>query len=125
MIMIKKNILSISVALIIMYLSLSNAKKFDDITSFKLADKLVHTAMYFGFMALIMFENRKTLITGRNLFIAALIPLFYGILMEVLQGTITATRTASAMDALFNALGILLAVLLWKWIKPFSGKNFR
>ncbi len=123
--MVKKNILSISVALIIMYLSLINAKKFDDISTFELADKLVHTAMYFGFMGLIMFENRKTLITGRKLFIAALIPLFYGILMEVLQGTLTETRTASVLDALFNSLGIILAVLLWQWVNPFSRENVR
>ena len=108
-----------------MYLSLINAKKFDDISTFELADKLVHTAMYFGFMGLIMFENRKTLITGRKLFIAALIPLFYGILMEVLQGTLTETRTASVLDALFNSLGIILAVLLWQWVKPFSWENVR
>ena len=123
--MVKKNILSISVALIIMYLSLINAKKFDDISTFELADKLVHSAMYFGFMGLIMFENRKTLITGRKLFIAALIPLFYGILMEVLQGTLTETRTASVLDALFNSLGIILAVILWQWVNPFSRENVR
>ena len=123
--MVKKNILSISVALIIMYLSLINAKKFDDISTFELADKLVHTAMYFGFMGLIMFENRKTLITGRKLFIAALIPLFYGILMEVLQGTLSETRTASVLDALFNSLGIILAVILWQWVNPFSRENVR
>lgn len=123
--MVKKNILSISVALIIMYLSLINAKKFDDISTFELADKLVHSAMYFGFMGLIMFENRKTLITGRKLFIAALIPLFYGILMEVLQGTLTETRTASVLDALFNTLGIILAVILWQWVNPFSRENVR
>jgi VanZ family protein len=123
--MIKKNILSITVALAIMYLSLSNAKKFDDITTFKLADKLVHTAMYFGFMVFIIFENRKTLFSVKQVYIAGLIPLFYGILLEILQGTITETRTASFSDALFNAFGILIAILLWLWIKPFLQERIR
>jgi VanZ family protein len=123
--MIKKNILSISVALIIMYLSLTNAKKFDDITTFKLADKLVHTAMYFGFMGLIIFENRKTLVSVRQQYTAGLIPLSYGIIMEILQGTLTETRTASFSDALFNAFGILIAILLWQWIKPFLPERIK
>lgn len=123
--MIKKNILSVSVSLIIMYLSLTNSKNFADIPTFKLADKLVHTAMYFVFMGLIMFENRKSLLSGKQLFIAGLIPLFYGILMEILQGTLSKTRTASVSDALFNAFGILLAIFMWQWIKPFSKENIR
>jgi len=118
--MIRKNILSISVALVIMYLSLINKKEFDDITTFKLADKLVHTAMYFGFMCLVLFENRKSLSSGRQIYLAGLIPLLYGILMEVLQGTLTETRNASLPDAVFNALGVLIAILLWQWVKPFS-----
>jgi VanZ family protein len=123
--MVKKNILSIFVALVIMYLSLTNSKKFDNVTTFELADKLVHTAMYFGFMGLIIYENRKTLTSSRKLFMLGLIPLFYGILMEVLQGTVTETRTASFSDVLFNAFGILLAFLLWQLIKPLSGQNIR
>ncbi len=123
--MIKKNILSVSVALLIMYLSLINAKKFDDITTFKLADKLVHSAMYFGLMGLIIFENRKTLVSVRQIYIAGLVPLFYGILMEILQGTLTDTRKASFSDALFNALGILIAILLWRWLKPFLQERIR
>jgi VanZ family protein len=123
--MIKKNILSITVALVIMYLSLTNSKKFDNITTFKLADKLVHTAMYLGFMGIIMFENRESLISRKQLFIAGLIPLFYGILMEILQGTLTVTRTASVSDALFDAFGIVIAIFLWQWIEPFLKEKLR
>jgi VanZ family protein len=123
--MVRKNILSIAVALVIMYLSLTDAKKFDNITTFKFADKLVHTAMYFGFMGIIMFENRESLISRKQLFIAGLIPLFYGILMEILQGTLTVTRTASVADALFDAFGIVIAILLWRWLKPFSQEKLR
>jgi VanZ family protein len=118
--MVKKNILSIIIALVILYLSLINSNKFEDIPTFDFADKLVHSAMYFVFTGFILFDNRKTLISGKHFFLAGLIPVFYGVLMEILQGTLTETRTASVLDGVFNTLGVVLAVLIWIWIKPFS-----
>ncbi len=37
----------------------------------------------------------------------------YGILIEILQGSLTSGRTADPLDALANAGGALLAVLVW------------
>jgi VanZ family protein len=123
--MVKKNVLSIIIALVIMYLSLLNSKEFENIPTFDFADKLVHSAMYFVFMGVILFENRKTITSGKHFFLAGLIPVFYGVLMEILQGTLTETRTASVLDAVFNTLGVAIAVLVWMNIKPFSRKNVR
>jgi VanZ family protein len=125
MFMIKNNILSIFVALVIAYLSLSGSKKFEDISPFSFVDKIVHTCMYFGFMGIILFENRKRLLTIKQLLIAGLIPFSYGVLMEVLQATITTDRSGSVFDALFNTAGILICIFLWHRIKPFSGKSLR
>ncbi len=59
--MIKRNIFSITVALLIMYLSLANSDTFaksplEEIPNF---DKVVHFCMYFGFMSVIILENRR------------------------------------------------------------------
>jgi VanZ family protein len=119
--MIKKNILSILVALIILYLSLAKADTFKKVSfiSFPNIDKVVHFGMYFGFMSVIIFENRKTIKKNSQLFLTGLIPLFYGILMEFLQAVLTVDRFADIYDVLFNTIGILISIFLWLWIKPF------
>jgi VanZ family protein len=125
--MLKNNILSILVALIIMYLSLASSQTFENVPLPKIPhiDKIVHFLMYFGLMSTIIFENRKTLKTTRNLFLISLIPLFYGILMEILQGVFTATRFASFFDAVFDAAGIYVCILLWLWVKTFKKDRIR
>ena len=118
--MLKKNIFSIIVALVIMYLSLASSETFDEVTLFNIPyiDKIVHFGMYFGLMSVIIFENRKTFKSTGYLFIIALIPLFYGILMEFLQLTLTSSRSGSFYDVISNASGILVSILLWLAIKP-------
>jgi hypothetical protein len=118
--MVKKNLLSISVALVIGYLSLASSDTFNKIHVFNIPyfDKIVHFIMYFGFMSVIIFENRRTLINTRNLFLTALIPFFYGILMELLQAALTISRSGSFFDIVFDTAGVLISILLWLWIKP-------
>lgn len=125
--MLKKNIFSIIVALIIMYLSLASSDTFDKVPLFNIPylDKIVHFLMYFGLMSVIIFENRKVLKTTHNLFLTALIPLLYGILMEILQAAFTETRSGSFYDVLFNSTGILVSLLLWLWVKPLLKENLR
>jgi VanZ family protein len=38
----------------------------------------------------------------------------YGIIIEVLQGTLTIYRSASLLDVLANTVGIILAMVLFK-----------
>lgn len=110
-----------------MYLSLTGSHTFDKVSFINIPyfDKIVHFGMYFGLMSVIIFENRKTLRSTRHLFLISLIPLFYGILMEILQSTLTLTRTGSFFDALFNCVGILVSILLWLWIKPLKKEIFK
>ncbi len=119
--MVKKNVFSILVALIILYLSLSNPHTFDKVPIIKIPhiDKIVHFLMYFGFMSVIIFENRKLINNVRQLLLISLIPLFYGILMEVLQSVLTTSRTGDIFDVLFNTIGIFTSLLLSIWINPF------
>jgi VanZ family protein len=125
--MVKKNIFSILVSLIIMYLSLTGSHTFDKVSFINIPyfDKIVHFGMYFVFMSVIIFENRKTIKGPGNLFLAGLIPFFYGILLEILQSTLTVTRTGSIYDALSDSAGILVSILLWLWIKPLRKKIIR
>jgi VanZ family protein len=119
--MLKKNVFSILVALIILYLSLSNPHTFDKVPIIKIPhfDKIVHFLMYFDLMSVIIFENRKLINNVRQLLLISLIPLFYGILMEVLQSVLTTSRTGDIFDVLFNTIGIFTSLLLSIWINPF------
>lgn len=118
--MLRKNIFSIIVALIILYLSLASSETFESVPLFDISyfDKIVHFGMYCGFMSVIIFENRKSVKSNLQLFLFAAIPFIFGILMEVLQFTLTTSRSASLFDVLSNCAGILTSILLWLWIKP-------
>jgi VanZ family protein len=123
--MIRKNLFSILVALILLFLSLTNAETFKKVQlgSFPNFDKVVHFGMYFVLMSVIIIEHRKSLSNPLNLFLLGLIPLSYGILMEILQLTLTSTRTGDFYDALADAAGVLASALLWLIIKSFSRNN--
>jgi len=118
--MLKKNILSILVAFVILFLSLTSSESFGEVNflNFDKLDKLVHFLMYAGFTSVIIFENRKSIKGNRYLFTLALIPFFYGIIMEILQLTVTASRSGDIYDIFFNSAGILASVILWIIIKP-------
>ena len=120
--MVKKNIFSILIALIIMYLSLTSSHTFDKVPAFNIPffDKIVHFGMYFGLMSVIILENRNSFKRILPFFLTGLIPLFYGILMEILQSTVTVTRTGSFYDALADCAGILVSILLWLLIRSFE-----
>jgi VanZ family protein len=125
--MIRKNIFSILVALLLLYLSLANPENFaeSELTRVKNFDKIVHFGMYFLMMSVIIIEHRKNISNPINLLLLALIPLSYGVLMEILQLTLTSTRSGDFYDALFNAAGTLTSVLLWFLIKPAIKKPVR
>jgi len=118
--MIRKNIFSILVALLLLYLSLANPDKFvkEELAGIPNIDKIAHFGMYFIMMSVIIIEHRKSLRNPINLFLMALIPISYGILMEILQLTLTSSRSGDFYDALFDAAGTLTSVLLWFLIKP-------
>jgi VanZ family protein len=125
--MIKKNLFSILVALLILYLSLTSSDAFKKVAIYELPnlDKIVHAGLYFLLMSAIIFDNRKTINKSSHLFLTALIPLAYGIFMEILQSSLTISRSASIYDVIANTTGILLSVLLWLLLKPMLKDKFR
>jgi VanZ family protein len=125
--MIKKYKFSILIALIIMYLSLASSHTFDKVpfVNFPYADKIVHFLMYFGLMSVIIFENRKIIKSIYALFLTGIIPFFYGILLEILQATLTTTRSGSIYDALADGAGVIISILLCLLIKPYINDLIR
>jgi VanZ family protein len=112
--MLKKNFLTILVALVILLLSMAGAGNFEKVSIARIPhiDKAVHAGMYFALTLVIIFENRKYLSPGKLILIATLVPLVYGIIMELLQ-MMTATRSGNLFDAVFDFAGILVALLIW------------
>jgi VanZ family protein len=125
--MIRRNILSIFTAVLIAYLSLSESDNYNKIgfLNFPGADKIVHFCMYFLFMSVIVFNNRKNIKKINILLLTGVIPAFYGILMEFLQRWLTATRTASLADILFDISGILLSIIICVAFKPIRNQIIR
>ena len=118
--MLRNNKFSIIVALIIAYLSLAGSKSFDEVPLFEIPflDKIAHFGMYFVFMSVMIFEKRKSFTNTSHLLLLSLIPVSYGLLMEILQMTITETRSGDTFDFLANTAGTLVSLLVWLWIKP-------
>jgi len=125
--MIRKNFFSILVAILLLYLSLTNSEKFEKtkLDNIPNIDKIIHFGMYFVLMTVIIIEHRKSLKNTINLFLLTLIPLAYGILLEILQLTLTSTRSGDFYDALSDAAGILASVILWLLIKPSLKESVR
>lgn len=125
--MIRKNILSILVALIILYLSLANSQTFDKVPVFDIPyfDKIVHFCMYFGLMSAIIFENRRSVLNNDKLIIASVLSISYGILMEFLQIYLTSTRSGSFFDALADLAGVVISVLLWMFVRSRYRENIK
>jgi VanZ family protein len=117
--LIKKNILSIITALIIMYLSLASSDSFDEVPVFDLPylDKIIHFGMYFALMMSLLYENRSSNNKFRNQLMLAFIPFIYGILLEFAQLWFTATRSGEIMDAVFDLVGIVFALSAWRIYK--------
>ena len=117
---------SIIISAIICFLSLKNSNSFDNLNIFYFPhmDKIVHLCMYFGFMSVLIFETFIIAKKRYSLLVLALIPFFCGIIIEVLQGLLTTTRSASVADAIFNTLGILISVYLWLIIRLIYYEKF-
>ncbi len=123
--MIRKNIFSISVSLIILYLSLSTPQTFVKLGFFDIPylDKFVHFGLYFVLMAVIIIEHRYACTNTRKLLLIALIPFFLGIIVEIMQSGLTSYREGDILDTIADSAGITAALFLWLFIKPYYCKE--
>lgn len=106
--------IAVSITLIIAFLSLIKLNG----TSVKInhIDKLEHAIAY-AFLALGWLLYFKESFSNKKLkYIIALGCVFYGIVIEVLQTTLTTYRTASLLDILANMFGVFVALLVFSSI---------
>ncbi len=105
--------LAILATLGVAILSLGAVPKLNLGLNLKSSDKFLHFFAYFSLCLLWFFALRDRL--HRYIF-RILIPLgliLYGIILEGLQGGLTTYRTADLYDALSNAAGVFVAMLLF------------
>ncbi len=120
--MLKKHKFSISFFLwmgavtVLSLLPLKEAPKIE----FTLADKIVHFAFYFlacvlgVFFIREKFQSKFSVIQG--IIMMALFTVFYGILIEILQHTVTVYRKGDVYDALANSIGAIIGSLFLFWL---------
>jgi VanZ family protein len=117
--MVRKNIISSIIAIVILILSLTGQSTYSrlNIPPIPYLDKLVHASMYFGLMSALIYENRSILKGPKNYFILATIPLIFGAAIEMMQSMFTRDRSGDILDEVFNLAGIILSVGLWLIVK--------
>ncbi|MCB4806799.1 VanZ family protein [Tamlana sp. 62-3] len=124
--MLKKGILAITafynVALAIV--CLINIKELPEVAVSNI-DKIFHFVTYALLMCLWYFSLVYTLNFSqkKGLWYAFLIAFVFGIVIEVLQGTITTTRALDVFDVVANTLGALLATLVLSIYNMLQVKN--
>jgi VanZ family protein len=126
--MIRNNKFTIIISFLILYLSLANAKTFSKFSQFETIpyfDKFVHFGLYFLFTAVLIFEHRSLFKNTRQLLLTALIPFFFGAIMEFLQADLTTTRSGDIFDLLADSVGIAIALYLWLVVKPFYREKIK
>jgi len=73
-------------------------------------DKILHCLAY-GLLFLLWYFTLNSLKIAKPIFIAIIVSLVYGIIIEVLQGEFTTDRQLDVFDALANLIGIVFAAL--------------
>ena len=109
----KDNIFIIAVIITtsIAYSSLVKAPKM--VGDFANIDKLYHVLAYFILTTCWLFTfHKKSLLK----YVIAIACVIYGILIELLQETITTNRTGDYKDVLSNTIGIVLAIIVYNKI---------
>ena len=113
--MLKKQVFLITVfySLALATICLIPLKKLPDI-GVSFADKIFHSLTYvilaFLWFYSLVFHFKTSKI--KSIIYASIISIFFGIIIEILQGTLTKTRQADFLDILANSLGVLLVALL-------------
>jgi VanZ family protein len=125
--MIRKNKFTIVTAMVILYLSLAGSITFGQsgILNIPYIDKIGHFGLYFTLMSVIILEHKNLFQNTRQLLLVALIPFFFGNLIEILQMTLTSNRKGEILDALANSAGITIALFLWLFVKPYYKQEFK
>lgn len=87
-------------------------------------DKIVHFILFFVLTILLVSEFNKLNLEKKTLSIAYLwssfISIGYGVAIEALQHFVFASRSASFGDVFANSLGVLFAILIYRYVNSTS-----
>ena len=88
-------------------------------------DKLVHFLFYLVFVVLWSFANVKSYLKLKYDLLIVVFAIFYGIIIEVLQGLLTTTREPDLYDVFANSLGEIIGYFGFYCVKyKFFNKFF-
>jgi VanZ family protein len=104
--------ISIAITILITALSLFKVQRIP-ISDVSNLDKIQHTLAYFV-LTVSWFISRDIKFKATTDGIILICCFAFGIIIEVLQGSITTYRTASFLDVIANSLGILIGFVLFK-----------
>ncbi|MDT0689298.1 VanZ family protein [Salegentibacter sp. F188] len=107
---------------LITYLSLAQLGKIN-VGTFSPTDKMMHAGAYFVLVGVwqvfFILKSQDNQNYKQNLYKISAASILFGMLIEVLQGTLTSHREPDWYDILANSIGALLAVLIFLSIKNF------
>lgn len=105
------------------YLSLIDLSE-TPVTKMGISDKVMHGTAYFFLTLLWLFYlifGKVSWSFSTKIAVVCVFSIVFGILIEVLQGTMTSYRTADIFDILANSTGVALAGLLtWRLKEKFN-----
>lgn len=114
-------LIAIIVTISIAVLSLTSIPKINFGIQIKESDKYLHFFAYFVLSIVWYFALREKIKTRSFRYFLIVLIIFYGIILEALQGGLTNYRTADVYDAIANTTGIIIASLLFnKLLKWFN-----
>ena len=116
--LLKGNIFFIAIATTIGILCLSLIKVPKSDINISNIDKLYHSFAYFVLTISWLISFRKN---SKNKYLVVISCIIFGIIIEVIQSTLTNYRTGDLLDVLANSLGVILALLIFNLI---SKKNY-
>ena len=91
-------------------------------------DKIVHFVLYFVLSATMIWEyskNKELKTSNKLIYIwVGLLAFTYGVGVEILQGTVLTSRSASWSDILANGAGTAIAIISYPQLKSLA-KRFR
>ena len=113
--------IAIVATLFLAVLSLSAIPKLNLGLNIKSGDKYLHFTAYFGLTLLWYFALKDRINKKVFKFFVPLAIIIYGIILEGLQSGLTTYRTGDIYDAIANASGVIVAVLVFdrllKWYR--------
>ena len=106
--------ITVSITVLILVTSLINPKSIN-VTSIHISDKILHLVSYAVLMNawLMAFVKWKKVENQWTLFV---ILTLFGIIIEVMQGEFTNTRTPDVRDVLANTIGLWMGLVVFKTV---------